>query len=320
MLPTLRQLQYLKLLAEHGSFSRAAEAAYVTQPTLSAGVQELEKILGAPVVDRARSGVILTKVGEEAVRRAEDVLARAEDLVQAARSAGRPLSGRFRLGVIPTIAPFMLPRALPALRAAFPELRLFLREDLTSKLIAGLKAGALDAALIALPYDALGIDVAHVDDDELYAALPSDHPVLDEPRLTMAALQGEDLIFLEDGHCLREHALKACRIDDPKTNAGEEGFAATSLATLVQMVGSGLGVSLLPAMAVEAGLTEAAPVAVRRIAELSRPSREIVVAWRQGSSRETDARLLAETLRRPKGEVARMKQSPRSAALSGAPH
>jgi LysR family hydrogen peroxide-inducible transcriptional activator len=136
----------------------------------------------------------------------------------------------------------------------------------------------------------------------------------------MAALQGEDLIFLEDGHCLREHALKACRLDDPKTNAGEEGFAATSLATLVQMVGSGLGVSLLPAMAVEAGLTEAAPVAVRRIAELSRPSREIVVAWRQGSSRETDARLLAETLRRPKGEAAKVKQSPRSRALSDAPH
>jgi LysR family hydrogen peroxide-inducible transcriptional activator len=301
MLPTLRQLQYLKLLAEHGSFSRAAEAAYVTQPTLSAGVQELEKILGAQVVDRARSGVILTKVGEEAVRRAEDVLARAEDLVQAARSAGRPLSGRFRLGVIPTIAPFLLPRALPTLRAAFPELRLFLREDLTAKLIAGLKGGALDAALIALPYEAAGIDVAHVDDDELYAALPADHPVLDEPGLTMDALQGEDLIFLEDGHCLREHALTACRLDDPKTPAGEEGFAATSLATLVQMVGSGLGVSLLPAMAVEAGLTDAAPVAVRRITQATRPSREIVVAWRQGSSREADARLLADTLRRPGG-------------------
>src|SRR5579875_1203991 len=158
MLPSLRQLQYLKLLAEHRSFSRAAEAAHVTQPTLSAGIQELERVLGAAVVDRSRSGVILTAVGEETVKRAEDVLARAEDLVQAARSAGQPLSGRFRLGVIPTVAPFLLPKALPLLRQRFPNLRLFLREDLTGKLIAQLKAGGLDAALIALPYDTTGLE------------------------------------------------------------------------------------------------------------------------------------------------------------------
>ena len=130
MLPTLRQLQYLKLLVEQGSFSRAAEAAHVTQPTLSAGIAELEKIIGAPVVDRARSGMILTAAGHEAAARASDILAKAEDLVQAAQGAGQPLSGRFRLGVIPTIAPFLLPRALPALRARFPKLRLYLREDL----------------------------------------------------------------------------------------------------------------------------------------------------------------------------------------------
>ena len=151
MLPTLRQLQYLKFLAEYGSFSRAAEAAHVTQPTLSAGIQELERTLGAPVVDRARSGVILTAVGAESVRRAEDVLARAEDLVQAARTAGQPLAGRFRLGVIPTVAPFLLPKALPILRERFPRLRLYLREDLTSRLSVALKSGALDAAVIALP-------------------------------------------------------------------------------------------------------------------------------------------------------------------------
>lgn len=295
MLPTLRQLQYLKLLAEHGSFSRAAEAAHVTQPTLSAGVQELEKILGAPVVDRARSGVILTKVGEEAVRRASDVLARAEDLVQAARSAGRPLSGRFRLGVIPTVAPFILPKSLPLLRGRFPELRLFLREDLTSRLMAALKAGSLDAALIALPYGALGIDTAHVGDDELVAALPANHPLLSEANLTSDALERENLILLEDGHCLREHALSACSVEVPKGSEAESAFAATSLATLVQMVGSGLGVTLLPAMAVDAGLTDTAPIAVRRFCD-PKPSREIVVAWRAGSSREADARLLASAL------------------------
>jgi LysR family hydrogen peroxide-inducible transcriptional activator len=296
MLPTLRQLQYLKLLAEHGSFSRAAEVAHVTQPTLSAGVQELEKVLGAPVVDRGRSGVILTPVGEEAVRRARDVLARAEDLVQAARSAGQPLSGRFRLGVIPTVAPFLLPRALPALRQRFPALRLYLREDQTAKLIAALKAGSLDAALIALPHDTTGLDTVHVGDDELLAAVPANHPLLANPTVDPAALERECLILLEDGHCLREHVLSACNMEPPRGGDGEDGsFAATSLHTLVQMVGSGLGVSLLPAMAVDAGLTEGAAVGVRPLTAKA-PSREIVIAWRAGSSRETEARLLAGTL------------------------
>ena len=296
MLPTLRQLQYLKLLSEHGSFSRAAENAPVTQPTLSAGIQELEKILGAPVVDRARSGVILTAAGQEAVRRAEDILARAEDLVQAARGAGQPLSGRFRLGVIPTVAPYLLPRALPVLRDRFPKLKLFLREDLTQRLIGALKSGALDAALIALPYDMSGLDWAHVEDDELLAAAPANHPMAASIRVDPDSLRGDDLILLEDGHCLRDHALAACGLEPPKGVGEEESFAATSLPTLVQMIGSGLGVSFLPAMAVQAGLTDKAAVTVRPLAT-EHPSREIVVAWRSGSSRSVEGRLLAETLR-----------------------
>ena len=176
MLPTLRQLHYLKLLAEHGGFGRADEAAHVTQPTLSSGIQELERTLGAPVVDRARSGVILTAVGEEALRRATAILNEAEELVEAAKNAGQPLTGRFRLGVIPTVAPFLLPRALPLLRDRFPKLRLFLREDLTQRLIGALKAGQLDAALIALPFDMHGLDWAHVADDELLAAMPAGPP------------------------------------------------------------------------------------------------------------------------------------------------
>ena len=296
MLPTIRQLQYLKLLAEHGAFGKAAEAAHVTQPTLSAGIQELEKILGAPVVDRARAGVILTAVGEAALSRAHVILNEADELVQAARYAGQPLTGRFRLGVIPTVAPFLLPKALPLMRTRFPKLRLFLREDLTHKLIAGLKAGQLDAALIALPFDMSGLAYAHVSDDELLAALPADHPLAGERETPAAALEGEDLILLEDGHCLRDHALAACRLRPPKATDGEELFAATSLPTLVQMVGSGLGVTLLPAMAVEAGLTESVPVAVRHL-KAGPASREIVVAWRAGSSRAAEGRLLAETLR-----------------------
>ena len=292
MIPTLRQLQYLKLLNEHGSFSRAAEAAHVTQPTLSAGIQELEKILGASVVERARTGVILTPAGREAVDRAETILAQAEDLVQAARAAGQPLAGRFRLGVIPTIAPFLLPRALPLLRQRYPKLRLFLREDLTQRLVAGLRAGSLDAALIALPYDMNGLEWAHVSTDELLAAAPANHPIASQKRVQPGTIDAEDIILLEDGHCLRDHVMAACGITPPKTT-GEESFAATSLPTLVQMVGSGLGVTFLPAMAVEAGVAEHAPVTIRPIAA-ENPSREIVIAWRKGSSRAGEGRLLAE--------------------------
>ena len=296
MLPTIRQLQYLKHLAEQGSFGRAADAAHVTQPTLSAGIQELERTLGAPVVDRARSGIILTTAGEEALRRATVILNEAEELVEAAKNAGQPLTGRFRLGVIPTIAPFLLPRALPLLRESFPKLRLFLREDLTHRLIASLKAGQLDAALIALPYDMTGLNCAHVGEDELLAAMPSGHPLALQPSASPEDLEREGLILLEDGHCLREHALAACGLKPPKASE-EESFAATSLPTLVQMVGSGLGVTFLPAMAVDAGLAQAAPVAIRPI-DADHPHREIVVAWRAGSNRGVEGKLLAETLRK----------------------
>ena len=292
MLPTLRQLQYLKLLAEHGSFSRAAEAAHVSQPALSAGVQELERILGAPVVERTRGNVQLTAVGVEAVRRAEQVLTQAEDLVVAARNAGRPLSGRFRLGIIPTVAPFLLPAKLPGLKDRHPALRLFIREDLTPRLIAGLKGGQLDAAVIALPYSSPGIQHARIGDDEILAAAPRGHALAGVGPLPAGALKADDLILLEDGHCLRDQALAAIDLEAPR---GDDVFAATSLHTLVQMVSSGLGVSFLPRMAVKAGLADDPGVVVRPISA-DAPKREIVVAWRTGSSRAEEARLLAEAL------------------------
>lgn len=293
MLPTLRQLQYLKLLAEHASFSRAAEAAHVSQPALSAGVQELEKILGAPVVERTRGHIQLTAVGAEAVKRAEDVLARTEDLVEAARNAGQPLSGRFRLGIIPTIAPFLLPANLPKLKAAYPRLKLFIREDLTPNLVKALKAGQLDAAVIALPYALSGIDHARIGDDEILAAAPAGHALAGSGPLAPGSLKADDLILLEDGHCLRDQALAAFDMDAPR---GEDVFAATSLHTLVQMISSGLGVSFLPRMAVSAGLADTPGVVVRPIAAKA-PHREIVVAWRKGSSRAGEATRLAETLK-----------------------
>jgi LysR family transcriptional regulator, hydrogen peroxide-inducible genes activator len=291
--PTLRQLQYLKLLSEHGSFSRAAEAAHVSQPALSSGVQELERVLGAPVVERTRGNVQLTAVGAEACKRAEDILARAEDMVEAARNAGRPLSGRLRLGIIPTVAPFLLPAKLPGLKIRYPGLKLFIREDLTPRLITALKAGQLDCAVIALPYQATGIDHARIGDDEILAAAPLGHRLAAPGAIQPGALRAEDLILLEDGHCLRDQALAAFDIDIPR---GDDVFAATSLHTLVQMIGSGLGVSFLPEMAVKAGLADNANVVIRHISA-DAPRREIVVAWRTGSSRAAEARLLAEAMR-----------------------
>ncbi len=303
MLPTLRQLQYLKLLAEHKGFGLAAEAAFVSQPALSSGISELEKILNVRLVDRTRGQVILTAAGEEVLKRAEDILARTEDLVEAARGASRPLSGRFRLGVIPTIAPFLLPQALLKLRKDFPELKLFLREDQTARLIAALKTGALDAAVIALPYDLSGLGHAVVSRDNIVAALPRDHPLTAQKSIDPETLKSEELILLEDGHCLRDHALAACSWTNSTgaqeslgTYAGSGGFAATSLSTLVQMVGSGLGVSLLPAMAVDSGLIRDTDVAIRPLTS-DHNWRDIVVVWRAGSSRAAEAKLLAETLK-----------------------
>ena len=280
MLPTLRQLQYLKLLAEHGSFSRAAEAAHVSQPALSAGVQELEKVLGSAVVERTRGAVQLTAVGAEAVKRAEDVLARTEDLVEAARNAGKPLCGRFRLGVIPTIAPFLLPATLPRLKDRHPALRLFLREDLTPRLVAQLKAGQLDAAVIALPYEAAGIDHARIGFDEILAAAPAGHPLALAETLGARDLEASDLILLEDGHCLREQALDVCRL----SGAGEKtGFRATSLETLRQMVAANVGATLLPVLAVKPPVAQSDNIHMLGFSD-SHPSRSLAMVWRRSSA------------------------------------
>lgn len=195
--PTLRQLQFLTALKAAGSFVRAAEAVGVAQPTLSAGVKELEAVLGVTLVERGRSGAVLTPAGEEATRRAGEVLAQVEALVRAAHRAGGPLTGTFRLGAIPTIAPFLLPQALKALRARFPDLHLVLREDVSARLVEGLRARTLDAAIIALPYEASGIDSEIIAEDEFLLVAPPGHPLLGRKRLAPADLAGEDLLLLD---------------------------------------------------------------------------------------------------------------------------
>lgn len=296
-LPTLRQLTFLLALAEHGSFSRAAEAAHVTQPTLSAGIKELETILGATLVERGARGAVLTPAGEAAVARARIVLTEAEDLVHVARAAGEPLSGPFRLGVIPTIAPFLLPKVLPSLRQSYPKLELFLREDQTHRLVDALKERRLDAALIALPYEAPGIETAGLLEDEFLFAATPDHPLAQVETLNPAMLADEQLLLLEDGHCLRDHALAVCSASRPDTNDARSDFAATSLHTLVQMVKSGLGATLLPKLAVDAGLADRLDLAIRPF-DPPVAGREIGMAWRKGSAREHEARMLADAVRK----------------------
>ena len=292
-MPTLRQLQFLAALKREGSFVAAAEAVGVTQPTLSAGIKELEAALGALLVERGRTGAVLTPAGEEAASRAAQALGDVEELVRAVHSAGRPFTGVFRLGAIPTIAPFLLPRALPLLKRKFPQLRLALREDLTARLVDGLKARSLDAAIIALPYAAAGIETAIVAEDEFLFLCADTHPLARRNDLTPDHLKDEDVLLLEDGHCLREHALSVCRTTPGRRSAD---VSATSLHTLVQMVAGGMGVTLLPKLAADAGAAAGAPVAILPFRQRV-VGRSIGVAWRENGPRAEEARALAALLR-----------------------
>lgn len=292
-MPTLRQLQFLIALRAEGSFVGAAEAVGVTQPTLSAGIKDLETTLGAVLVERGRAGAVLTPAGEEAVDRAARAMSEVEEMVRAVQAAGVPLSGTFKLGAIPTIAPFLLPRALPVLKKKYPNLRLQMREDLTSRLVDALRMRTLDAAIIALPYEASGVSTLAIAEDEFLLLTPDDHPLAKRNDLSPEHLKGEDLLLLEDGHCLRDHALSACKLA-PSRRSTEVG--ATSLHTLVQMVAGGMGVTLLPKIAAEGGATAGAHVSMRPFAEPV-VGRSIGIAWREGSPREEDAKLLAGVLR-----------------------
>ena len=277
--PTLRQLSFLTAIAEHGSFVAAAEQALVTQPSLSAAIKELEAILGTKLIERGRTGATLTPAGEIAAAKARAILSAVDELSEAVQGAAEPLTGPFRLGVIPTIAPFFLPRALSKAKAAFPRLKLYLREDLTSRLIEGLRAHTLDAALIALPYEAQGIDTMALFDDEFLFVGPPDHPLSTKSELRPSDLEGEPVLLLEDGHCLRDHAIGVCGMTRP----GQEEVRATSLFTLVQMAAGGLGISLLPKIAAEAGIPSEGLV----VRPFTPPviGRQIGLAWRRSSGR-----------------------------------
>ncbi len=292
-LPTIKQLQYLVALHEHGHFGRAADASFVSQSTLSAGIRELESLLGVTLVERSRRVVRFTALGEQVVAKANRLLREAEELSDLVQAAGKPLSGQLRMSVIPTIAPFMLPRILPRLKRERPDLQLMLREETSQDAVESLQHGRVDCVLLALPFDTGEVEVEHIADDRLFVAFPKDDPRDPPDQVPPEMIDQGRLLLLEDGHCLRDHALAACNRSELRASASMIG---TSLHTLVQMVEHDLGLTMLPEMALDAGILANTEVVARPV-KSDTAKREIVLVWRKNSPREADFKLLAEELR-----------------------
>jgi LysR family hydrogen peroxide-inducible transcriptional activator len=292
-LPTIKQLQYLVSLHEHGHFGRAAEASFVSQSTLSAGIRELESLLGVTLVERSRRVVRFTPLGETVVAKAHRLLREAEELSDLVQASGKPLSGELRMSVIPTIAPFLLPKMLPRLRRERPQLKLFLREETSDAAVESLNHGRVDCALLALPFATGEVDYEHISDDRLFVAFPKDDPRNPPDLIPPEMIDEGRLLLLEDGHCLKAHALAACNRPELRSNATMIG---TSLHTLVQMVDNGLGLTMLPQMALDAGILNNTDVVARPL-DAENASREIALIWRKNSPRAEEFKLLAKELR-----------------------
>jgi LysR family hydrogen peroxide-inducible transcriptional activator len=291
-LPTIKQLQYLVALRQHGHFGKAAEACFVTQSTLSAGLRELETLLNMTLVERTRRVVRFTALGEKIADKAVRILRETEELAEMARAEGQPLHGELRMGVIPTIAPFLLPAMLPRLRREWPSLKLYLREETSQAACEALHRGQLDCVLLALPYACGDVDSAPLFDDPLFVAFPQG----EAPRgqsIAVDAIDENRMLLLEDGHCLKDHALAACNRPDLRAHAAMMG---TSLHTLVQMVDNGLGVTFVPSMAIEAGILGGTHVDAKPLRS-DHGFRRIALIWRRSSPRENEFQLLADTLR-----------------------
>ncbi len=291
-LPTIKQLQYLVALRETGHFGKAADACYVTQSTLSAGLRDVESLLGIVLVERTRRVVRFTALGEKIADKAGRVLQEAEELAELARAEGEPLHGELRMGVIPTIAPFLLPTMLPRLRTEWPKLKLYLREETSQAACEALHRGQLDCVLLALPYACGDVDSAPLLDDRLFVAFPEG----EAPRgatVDVGSIDEKRMLLLEDGHCLKDHALSACNRPELRAQAAMMG---TSLHTLVQMVDNGLGITFIPSMAIEAGILEGTRVDARPLRS-DHGFRRIALIWRRSSPRENEFQLLATALR-----------------------
>lgn len=291
-LPSLRQLRYFVAIAQELNFTRAAEACFVGQSTLSAGLKELEDSLGVRLVERDRQNVAITPIGLEVLVRAKAILASSQDLVEYASASGKPMAGTIRLGVIPTIAPFLLPNVLPDIRERYPDLKIALREDLTANLLARLAGHQLDFALIALPYDTAGLLVKALFVDEFYLVARADDPALKVKGIHLPTKMTERLLLLEEGHCLRDHTMQACKYPDIRH---ADGMEATSLLTLLQMVESNMGIALLPEMAIKGGLLNGTSLLARPLAPPA-PNRIIALVARTSTAHIAEFEALAKTI------------------------
>ena len=313
---TLKQLRYLSALAQHRHFGRAAEACSVTQPALSMQIRDLEKELGTQLVERRPGDVVLTDTGRDIVARSDQILAATRDLVDFARHRERVLAGRMALGVIPTLAPFVLPRVLPALQERYPDLQLELRETQTKVLLDELVRGTLDLVLLALPVPEAEIETLALFEDPFLLAVPADSAHPQSGRITPRDIDQQRLILLEEGHCLRDQALAFCR------TAGRDsamGLGATSLATVMEMVANGFGITLVPQVAVDVGARDER-VKLLRFAQ-PQPGRTVGLGWRRTSPRKADFRALGELIAeifggRKSGRTAQTSVSRSSVRLS----
>ena len=288
---TLKQLRYLVAVADERHFGRAAAACNISQPSLSAQIQNLEEVLGVVAFERTKRRVMPTPIGETLVARARRVLSEAEAFVAQARRSAPPLTGPFRLGAIPTLAPYLLPRVMPGLRAAFPELRLYLREDLTDRLLDRLDRGTLDAILIALPAGRPGLSERPLYDEPFLLATPPDHALAGREPVHRSDLAGHQLLLLEDGHCLRDQALEFCGIGG---DMEQDRFGASSLETLREMVAGNIGITLIPEL-FAAGTGADGAISLMRFADPP-PHRRIGLVWRRSSARAADIAELGDFL------------------------
>ena len=290
MIPSIRQLKYLVAVAEHRHFSKAAENCFVTQSTLSTAIRELEQHLGVMIFERNRKSVLITPVGEKLLAQARTILGEVEDFVGLARAEKGSLTGEIRLGVIPTIGPFLLPRMLCELRQAYGKLRLYLKEETSARLAAMLTQGKLDVLMLAFPYHLRDVETVTLFEDEFLLCMPPGHALEKARSVRQSQLRGESLLLLEEGHCLRDHALKACELQSAETNLVYQG---TSLHTLVQMVANGLGLTLLPAVAVAGDVLGDTNLPLRRF-KSEKVCRRVGMAWRKSDPRRDEYRILAE--------------------------
>ncbi|MEZ0123577.1 MAG: LysR substrate-binding domain-containing protein [Candidatus Reddybacter sp.] len=289
--PTLKQLRYLCAVAQSLHFGKAAKACFVTQSTLSAGINELEQALGAALLERSNKQVLITDIGQKIVARSQHILSDIEALKEDAVQAQTPLSNPVRIGIIPTIAPFILPKVLPTLHQDFPDLQLLIREDLSENLANLLLQGELDVLLLALPYPVNNTTSYPLFNDPFVLAYPTGHPLGEVKKLRTRDLQGQDILLLENGHCLRDHALEACKLQSSQLSLA---FEATSLHTIVPMVANGVGISLLPEMAIHEGILSGTKnVSTKEFSERG-VWREIGLLWRAKSPRDSEYRLLGE--------------------------